>query len=49
MESVQKNTGNTGIVVNQGYGEHFIEVLTDDIPATVEKMLKAYLELKEGN
>ncbi len=48
MESVQKNIGNTGIIVNQGYGGHFIELQTDDIPATVEKMLKAYLELKGG-
>lgn len=47
MESVQKNIGNTGIIVNQGYGDYCIEVATDDIPATVEKMLKAYLELKE--
>ena len=47
MISVQKNTG-TGIVMNQGYGDHFIEVPTEEILLTMDKMARAFIELKEG-
>jgi len=46
MINVQENTNTTGIVLEQG--RWCIEIPTEDIMSTVEKMLKSYVELTEG-
>lgn len=48
MISVTKKQDNTGIVIGQGYGEHFVEVPTAELPTILGMMAKAFVELKEG-
>ena len=47
MISVTKKPDNTGIVIGQGYGEHFVEVPTAEVLITMEKIAEAYLELRK--
>jgi hypothetical protein len=42
------NHSETGIVVGQGYGEHFIEIPESEIASTMEKMAQKLIEIKEG-
>ncbi len=47
MISVTTRPDSTGIVIGQGYGDHFVEVRTEDILTTMDKMAKAFIELRE--
>ena len=47
MITVTTKQDNTGIVIGQGYGEHFIEVPTAEILNIMEQMARAFIELKE--
>ncbi|MDP2815717.1 MAG: hypothetical protein Q8O19_03455 [Rectinemataceae bacterium] len=47
MISVTIKPDNTGIVIGQGYGEHFVEVPTAETIETTEKIIQAYLELRK--
>lgn len=49
MISVTKKPDNTGIVLEQEYGEHFVEISVTDVMSTMDKMAAAFIELNGGN
>lgn len=48
MINVTDRADGTGIIIQQGYGEHTVEILADEIVPTMEKMAEAVIRIKEG-